>query len=230
MQKGGTFLHPKKRASCLFIPVSWIISKGIIKLPTTGYNIQENLLPFNLDSPSLPQSRLAWVPPSTQLHSCLAPSTHLCNNLLGRRPVSSQTFLHGRRSSVFLGATGTDMTTNPIAKSNPINSQAVSCVILPSRLCFLFVCLSVATHWRVEMWRGGSPSLSVEWSVSMASVDYNKHRVKCLTYHDVCGMMGDHIQSSCCYMIIQVCSIWLYINILKASSILVDGFHDAAFY
>lgn len=71
----------------------------ILKLSKSENDLPENLFPLNLYSPSLPQSRLAWVPPSTQLHSGLAPSTHLCNNLLGR-PASSQTFLHGRRSSL----------------------------------------------------------------------------------------------------------------------------------
>lgn len=49
-----------------------IFSEEIIKLSTTGYILQENLPLLNLRSPGLPQSRLAWVPPSTQLHSGLA--------------------------------------------------------------------------------------------------------------------------------------------------------------
>lgn len=76
-----------------------------------------------------------------------------------------------------------------------------------------------------------SPSLPVDFeSVSMAPVDDNKHRLECLTYHDVCEMMGYHIQRCCCYMIMQVCSICLYVfkNLFK-SSFLVDGFHIAAF-
>lgn len=179
------------------------------------------LLSLNFYSPSLPQSCLAWVLPSTQLHSGLAPSTHRCNNLLGRRPASSQTLLHRRRSSVFLGVTGTDMTTKPIAASNQPNQLSSrqlcdSAIASVFSVCLLFCCNTLTSR-------------DVE-SVLTASVDYNKHRLKCLTYHDVCGMMGDHIQSEYCYMIIQVCSTCLYTNILKASSILVVGFHNAAFY
>lgn len=87
--------------------------------------------------------------------------------------------------------------------TRPIKSQAISCVILPSRLCYLLVCFFFflfavlrrgcdnerqRSHW--------SPS-----SLSAVSID-TRCRFKCVTYHDVCDMMGYHMQCHCCHMII----------------------------
>lgn len=46
-----------------------------MKPSAAGHDLNADLLPLKLHAPSLPQSCLAWVTPSTQLHSSLAPSS-----------------------------------------------------------------------------------------------------------------------------------------------------------
>lgn len=130
------------------------------------------------------------------------PATCPCNNLLGR-PASSQTFLQG---SCLLWEL--QELTWPWNRSQPpISARAVSCVILPSRLFFLFVCFFLGIALTSgDVATGLSISACRVKRVSMVSVNYNKHRLKCLPCHDVCDLMGYHIQCHCCYMIKCVCS------------------------
>lgn len=114
------------------------------------HNYQHPDNPLHLYLPGLPQSCLAWVPPSTQVHSGLAPSTQLYINPQG----------HSCTQEVVICLFWRDRNlTWPWNQSQPPAqpNQLSNCVILPSRLCFLFVCFCyfvVATHRRVEMWLG----------------------------------------------------------------------------
>lgn len=86
-------------------------------------------------------------------------------------------------------------------------------------VCLLyFVFFLVATRRRVEMWRGRALHLCLPSEACWCCVlDDNTHRLKCLTYHDVCSMMGDHIQFGCCYMMTQVwvCVLHVLKHLLK---------------
>lgn len=100
---------------------------------------------------------------SPVLHGCLPPlsstlalarPTNLCKNLLGH-PASSQTFLHRRRSTLFLGETGIVMATKLKLKlpTNPINCQA------SRQLCDSAIdrdrvfCSSALLLWCTDEWR-----------------------------------------------------------------------------
>lgn len=105
------------------------------------------------------------------------------------------------------------------SSQKPASSPAISCVILPFRLfvCFiLFLLFLLATRRRVEMWRGRALHLCLPSEACWCRVlDDNTHRLKCLTYHDVCSMMGDHIQFGCCYMMTQVCMCVRVLRVFK---------------
>lgn len=139
---------------------------------------------------------------SPVLHGCLPPlsstpaqhhpRTNLQQSSGTSRLVPDILAQGGGHISVFLGVTGSDMTMktshNP---SSPTQSSLwLSAVWFCHRVCVF--CLSaffsfffVANTLTSQDVARGSPSLPVEWGVSMASVDDNKHRLTCLTYHGV---------------------------------------------
>lgn len=94
--------------------------------------------------------------------------------------------------------------------------QLWSChfVCLSALSCFYFFLL--VTRRRVEMWRGRALHLCLLSEACWCCVlDDSTHRLKCLTYHDVCSMMGDHIQFGCCYMMTQVCVCARVLHVFK---------------
>lgn len=143
----------------LYIKCTWLVVFLCIVPMNLSYYLQNKILcvkmclmdgigilfPFNKTKQN------KWASTSTQLLSGPAPSMlQVATNSAALSQAFSTTWM----SSLFLEVTGIDMTIKTIITPNPINSPAISCVILPSRLCFLFVCFFVTTRWRVKMWRG----------------------------------------------------------------------------
>lgn len=122
------------------------------------YVLKETLFPPTLYSPSLSQCGLAWVPP---------PPLHSGNMPLQQSAGTSRLvtdILAGELS--LMGATGADMTMKPISTSDWTNQLGPSAVWFCHCVCFFCLsAFSLASRWQVEMWRRGSPSLPVEWSV-----------------------------------------------------------------
>lgn len=142
----------------------------------------------------------------------------------GPAPTSSQMFLPKEEviSLSWCKRGWHDYEASHIPPQKPASSPAISCVILPFRLfvCFiLFLFFLLATRRRVEMWRGRALHLCLPSEACWCRVlDDNRHRPKCLTYHDVCSMMGDHMQFGCCYMMKCVC---VCVRVLRAFKLLL---------
>lgn len=152
-----------------------------MKLLTTGYHFEENLFPFNLYSPSPPWSCLAWTPTSIQLLSGPAPSMLQAATVC---PASSRAFLHNKVISLSRNDKSWhdyENYYNPQLNQFSGHQLCNSAIASVFFVCLLF-CHNTLTSQDVAR---GSSSLPVEWSVLMACVDNNKHRLKCLTYHDV---------------------------------------------
>lgn len=192
---------------------------------TVNWSEVANQSPLNLLSSSLPQSRLAWVTPSTRSHSGLAPPTRLSATICWDVPPRPRSSCTGGDELCF-----SQSVRNRHDHQINRNFQPTQSTLRPSavwfchRVCvigllFFFCCNMLMSQGVARSPR--SPSLSVSWGVSTVSVD-TKCRLKCCACHDVYNMMGYHIQFVYCYMIIK-CVLSVYRNIFKPL-LMVNGF------
>lgn len=103
--------------------------------------------------------------------------------------------------TLFLRVTGSDVIIKPITTLNQANQ------VLGHQLCDSAITSALPVGLLLQhadaLVCGKQPQISI-FVTSQWCVD-TKCRFKYVTYHDVCDMMGYHIQCYCCYMIIEVC-------------------------
>lgn len=128
-----------------------------MKPSAVGHDLNTGPLPLDRHTPSLPQSCLAWVTPSTQLHSSLAPYSHprpiatTCRDA----PPSSWALLYGwrRRPSCLFRHDRNGHDHQPIKNLQP--NQVWGPQLCDSAIASVFVCLLfVATRRQVESGEG----------------------------------------------------------------------------